>query len=276
MDHKHISTKNKLETGLTFKITRFKEQIKKTRPHKHDEYYELIFLEEGEGFHTIEAEKYLVAAPDFYFLKPGQLHYWEFTAIPKGFVVLLKKNEFDLLREPVSIELLRKLSEKTRIRLAPGGSVFILLDEMAQEYYKHTFYSKEIIQGLLKALMARLLQLSKTNSDTSAFPLGSFDRFNDLLVKECPKMRKVHQFADALNMTPQNLTSICRKQTGKSASELIATHVMLEAKRYLLHTDITINEIAEIMSFSDTSNFVKFFRKNEGFTPVQFRGQYFQ
>jgi AraC family transcriptional regulator, transcriptional activator of pobA len=85
MENKQIDTKNKLDGGLTFKISRFKEQIKKTKPHKHDEYYELIFLQEGEGFHTIEAEKYMVAAPDFYFLKPGQLHYWQFTSIPKGY-----------------------------------------------------------------------------------------------------------------------------------------------------------------------------------------------
>ncbi|HAQ19884.1 MAG TPA: DNA-binding protein, partial [Prolixibacteraceae bacterium] len=45
---------------------------------------------------------------------------------------------------------------------------------------------------------------------------------------------------------------------------------------YILHTDNTVNEIAEILNFSDTSNFVKFFKKAEGVTPVQFREKYFQ
>lgn len=76
MSSQQIETKNKLDNGLTFKFSRFKEQIKKTSPHKHDDYYELIFLSEGEGFHWIESEKYLVSTPEFYFLKPGQLHYW--------------------------------------------------------------------------------------------------------------------------------------------------------------------------------------------------------
>jgi len=85
-----LQTNNKLDDGLSFKISRFKEQIKKTKPHKHDDYYELIFLSEGEGFHWIETNKYMVSAPEFYFLEPGQLHYWQLTSIPKGFVILFK------------------------------------------------------------------------------------------------------------------------------------------------------------------------------------------
>jgi quercetin dioxygenase-like cupin family protein len=56
MQDNFIHIKKKLDQGLTLKISRFKEQIIRTKPHKHDEYYELIFLSEGEGFHTIEKE----------------------------------------------------------------------------------------------------------------------------------------------------------------------------------------------------------------------------
>ena len=79
-----------------------------------------------------------------------------------------------------------------------------------------------------------------------------------------------------MNTTPQNLNAVCMKQGGKNASEMISSRILLEAKRYILHTDNNINEIAEILSFSDTSNFVKFFKKAECVTPVQFREKYFQ
>ncbi|MBN1144668.1 MAG: helix-turn-helix domain-containing protein [Bacteroidales bacterium] len=52
--------------------------------------------------------------------------------------------------------------------------------------------------------------------------------------------------------------------------------MLLEAKRYILYTENTINEIADILSFTDASNFVKFFKKNEGVTPINFRDKYFQ
>ncbi|WP_293010634.1 AraC family ligand binding domain-containing protein, partial [Mongoliibacter sp.] len=90
-----ISTKNKLESQELFKISRFKPLIKKTKPHKHEGYFELIFIAEGEGFHWIETESYQVQTPDFYFLKPGQLHFWQFTAIPKGYVMMFKEEFVD-------------------------------------------------------------------------------------------------------------------------------------------------------------------------------------
>jgi len=55
-----ITIKNKLENEQLFKISRFKEVMKRTKPHKHDGYFELIYLSEGAGFHWIDAEKFQI------------------------------------------------------------------------------------------------------------------------------------------------------------------------------------------------------------------------
>lgn len=276
MENNYIDIKNKLNEGLTFKISRFKEQIKKTKPHKHDEYYELIFLNDGEGFHCIESEKYMVSTPEFYFLKPGQLHFWQFTSIPKGFVIILKSNEFNPVNENLLIDLLRKLTDLTRLEIQQDKYPIHILEEILYEYQLNTQYSKEIIHGLLKALFGKLLQIRAEKPNNTKQPQSVYERFKQLLVKECPRLHKVNEFADLLNTTPQNLNILCRKQIGKSASEIITNQILLEAKRYILHTDNTINEIAEILSFSDTSNFIKFFKRHENITPIQFRCKYFQ
>jgi AraC-like DNA-binding protein len=276
MNDKQIQTKNKLEEGLTFKVSRFKEQIKKTRPHKHDEYFELIFLREGEGFHSIENEKFVVSTPEFYFLKPGQLHFWQFTAIPKGFVVLFKEEEFDAITERDLIEMNRALLANTRIGLKPENYPASILEELFTEYESDSRFSKPILHGLLKALLGKILQLAELEMRTPAIPVSLFDRFQQLLEKECPKLHKVNQFAALLNTTPQNLNAVCMKQSDRNASEIIASRLLLEAKRYILHTENNVNEIAELLHFSDTSNFVKFFKKSEGQTPMQFREKYFQ
>lgn len=271
-----INIKNKLDKGLTFKISRFKEQIKRTSPHKHDEYYELIFLSEGEGFHCIESEKFMVAVPDFYFLKPRQLHYWQFTSVPRGYVILISECEFNPIRETDLPELLRKLHDITRLRLKPGEYPDYLLSEIQKEFESNSRYSKEIIHGLLKALLGKLLQLTDDVRGNNILPQSVFDKFQTLLVRESPRQHKVREYADLLHITPHALNSICRKQTNKSASEIITSQVILEAKRYILHTDNTITEIAYVLSFSDPSNFVKFFKRYEGITPSQFRDKYFQ
>lgn len=271
-----ISVRNKLEEGHTFKISRFKEQIKKTRPHKHDEYFELIFLSDGEGFHSIESEKFMVSCPEFYFLKPGQLHFWQFTSIPKGYVVLFKINEFNSLTESSLIEIIRKVTDLPKLQIQADKFPVHILEDIFDEFHLNTNYSKDIIHGLLKALFGKLLQLKSEKPNLPHVPLPIFDRFMQLLITECPRLHKVAEFADLLNTTPQNLNSICRKQRGKSASDIITGQILLEAKRYILHTDNTVNEIAEILSFTDTSNFVKFFKRHENMTPIQYRNQYFQ
>jgi AraC family transcriptional regulator, transcriptional activator of pobA len=276
MGNNYIDIKNKLDEGLTFKVSRFKEQIKKTRPHKHDEYSELIFLSEGEGFHSIESEMFMVSTPEFYYLKPGQLHFWQFTSIPKGFVIIFKDNEFNAVNENLLINLQKKITDITRLKIQPDKYPKHILEDIWTEYQLNTQYSKEIIHGLLKALFGKLLQIRAEKPTNTDQPQPVYERFMQLLVKESPRLHKVNEFADLLNTTPQNLNIICRKQAEKSAGEIITTQLLLEAKRYILHTNNNINEIAEILSFTDASNFVKFFKRYEKITPIQFRSRYFQ
>ena len=271
-----IQIKNKLDDGLLFKISRFKEKIKKTSPHKHDDYYELIFISEGEGFHWIETEKYMVSPPEFYFLKPGQFHYWQLTAIPKGFVIIFKADFFDNLKETDIISLYRQLTDKFRVSIPENYNPETILNELLQEYSESSVYSTHIIHGYLRALFARMLQLAEIQSQESSVPVSIFEKFQDLLVNECPRLHKVNDFASLLNTTPQNLNIVCRKHSGKSASELIISQLLLESKRYILHTENTINEIAFTLMFNDPSNFVKFFKRHENLTPGQFREKYFQ
>jgi AraC family transcriptional activator of pobA len=87
---------------------------------------------------------------------------------------------------------------------------------------------------------------------------------------------KVNVAAEHLGLSPQNLNAICRKASGKSASELITEQVTLEAKRYLIHSDKNVSEIAFTLNFSDPSHFVKYFRKATGETPNAFRSRHFQ
>lgn len=272
---KGLDVKNKLEYGVTFKISPFKEMIKRTVPHKHDDYYELVFLNRGEGFHCVESEKFLIAAPEFYFLKPGQLHYWEFTEIPKGFVILFKEAEFDPVSEKQLVDMVKRIPDLSRFSFSEGHYPEPLLFEMHEAFKNPLEFSQAIIHGLLMALLGKLLNMGQKEM-VSSMPASVYKRFQDLLATESPRLHKVHEFAELLNVTPQNLNVLCRKGGGRSAGEMITAQLVLEAKRYILHTDCTIQEVADRLSFSDASNFVKFFKKHTSLTPVQFRGQYFQ
>ncbi len=270
-----IDRKSKLKSEATLKISRFKEVIKRTKPHKHSGYYELIFILEGEGFHTIDTTQFRVTAPEFYMLSAEQLHYWQFTAIPRGFVILIKEEEFNPVNEANTIKLLKELKSITHLSIKKCSVIFTILEDLYA--ISNEDNSIELQHCYLSAIFAKLLTHSRTSTQKlSGAQPRVYINFMEMLSTEIRTKHRVHEYATALHTTPQNINSLCRKHSNTSASELINQQLTLETKRYLLHTDNTIAEIAEIVGFDDVSNFIKYFKKREGLTPKQFRSQYFQ
>lgn len=271
---KDITVKNKLEGEKLFKISRFKEVIKRTKPHKHDAYFELIYLSEGAGFHWIDAEKFQVTPPVVFFLS-GQLHYWEMTAIPKGYVMLFRENFFvqkDL------VNLVRSLEDTVYIHPSAADNLDFIFSEMEMEYRNPSKNSAELIQGYLQVALIKLLRHKDAmNVNVASGGHHVFRQFQQFIRKANPVSNlKVNEAADHLRLSPQNLNAVCRKVSGRSASELIVEQVILEAKRYLLHSDKNISEIALTLNFSDPSHFVKYFKRITGETPQVFRSRHFQ
>jgi len=85
------------------------------------------------------------------------------------------------------------------------------------------------------------------------------------------KERLLGFYADKLAMTPDRLNDIVKRATGVTAGHLIRQRVLTEAKRQLVFTSQPIHEIAYDLAFSDPSHFARFFRKQTGTTPHEFR-----
>jgi len=272
-----IALKSKLEDKQLFKISRFKEVIKRTKPHKHDAYFELIYLSEGSGFHWIDTEKFQIMPPVVFFLS-GQLHYWEMTAIPKGYVMLFRDDFFNSLKHSDLLNLVSSLQETVNVQLPQDEQLDFIFSEMEREYKNPSMHSVELMQGYLQVALVKLLrhkQQSVIQTPTNGQLV--FRKFQHFLRSANPISNvKVNEAAKQLGLSPQNLNAICRKASGKSASELIIEHVMLEAKRYLIHSDKNIGEIAFTLNFTDPSHFVKYFKKVAGETPQTFRDRHFQ
>ncbi|MGE0587089.1 MAG: AraC family transcriptional regulator [Cyclobacteriaceae bacterium] len=271
---KEITIKNKLETEQLFKISRFKEVVKRTKPHKHDAYFELIYLSQGSGFHWIDANKFQITPPVVFFLS-GQLHYWEMTEIPKGYVMLFREGFFD---KKDLVNLVRSLEDTVYVNPADGDNLDFIFSEMEKEYRNPSKNSIELIQGYLQVALVKLLRYK----DQASVIIASngqevFRKFQQFIQQANPVSNlKVNQAADHIGLSPQNLNAICRKVSGKSASELIIQQVILEAKRYLIHSDKNVSEIAFTLNFTDPSHFVKYFKKAAGETPQAFRSKHFQ
>lgn len=98
-----------------------------------------------------------------------------------------------------------------------------------------------------------------------------FLAFMDLLETHFFTQKQVQFYANALNCSPKNLNSACQNKTGESVKTVIKRRVLLESKRLLVHSKLSINAIADELGFIDGTQFAKFFKKYEGRTANEFR-----
>lgn len=96
-------------------------------------------------------------------------------------------------------------------------------------------------------------------------------RFIRLLNDNFKKQRSVQFYANALFVTTGHLTRVLKEVSGKTAGQLIDDTVIMEARLLLADPSYSISQIANELQFSDQSFFGKFFKKNTGFSPSQYR-----
>lgn len=262
-----IKDKTRQTEGL--KIASFKRHIRKTSPHKHNSYIEFIYLTKGIGSHTIDTKEHEIKPPVIFTIRKEQVHFWDIKAEPKGFVLIIKKSFIDNCLDKDIKRLISELSAQTYL-FPNDNSAIDIFNILLKEYQDKKQTNQPIIEGLLKALLAKMLE-SATPSISKNGNSTVFQKFIDLLSKENELINKVNHYAKLLNITPQNLNTICRKETGQSSTEILSEHIINEAKRLLLYTDITINEIAHRLNFKDNSHFSKYFKRHVHQTPVSFR-----
>ncbi|UUC44147.1 helix-turn-helix domain-containing protein [Flavobacterium cerinum] len=262
---KTISIKTKIEAAALLKVAPFRKEIRKTEPHIHNSYFEIIFLREGSGFHTIDHTSFSIKPPIVFFVRKEQVHHWDMTDIPDGFVLLLKKGFVDQSMDSVLKSLLSKLSGLSCIHLKETESIDTLFQLLTTEK------DFTVTEGLLKALFAKILIAAKPLTIRTSKTDDIIAVFRELLNQTNDLRNNVTHYAEKLHTTPQNLNAICRKTLDQTASEIISKHIISEAKRKLIYTDNSVSEIAFSLNFNDTSHFVKYFKRHTGVTPQIFR-----
>jgi AraC-like DNA-binding protein len=113
--------------------------------------------------------------------------------------------------------------------------------------------------------------LSKQGSGDNEVSL--FTRFLKKVSEHFLTVKKVSDYAEMLHVSADHLNRIIKLHSDKTAHELIDEMILREAKAYLLHSGLSIAEIAYQLGFSDPSHFNKFFRKPAGCTPLQYRNK---
>ena len=79
--------------------------------------------------------------------------------------------------------------------------------------------------------------------------------------------------AQMLNYNANHVSRIFRKETGCSFTEYLQGYRLEKAKKLLCETDMKVQDIAELLCYGNSQNFIRYFRKFENMTPRQYREQ---
>jgi len=235
--------------------------FKVTYPHRHD-FYEILFLTQGNGTHTIDANEYVIKQNCVFFLSPGQIHSLQLSDDIKGYIFLFT-SEFYLLNKLDKNHLLElpffySLSNETPpLYLVDNKDINLITNLFAQacdENNQNLEESDDMIRSLLD-IKGRLM----------------VKRFKQLIEENYHKNLSIKEYASLLAVTPNHLSETVKELTGRTSSKLISDKLILEIKRMLLHTDLTVSEIAYQLNFADQSYFTKYFKTHTGILPNDFR-----
>ncbi|MFL5728134.1 MAG: helix-turn-helix domain-containing protein [Cytophagaceae bacterium] len=258
--------------------------FKVTYPHRHD-FYEILFITQGHGDHTIDFHEYKVRPNTVFFLSPGQIHDLRLSEDIRGYIFLFtsefyllnKQDKNHLLELPFFYSISR---ENPPLHLEKAGDYELLTDlfrQACQENDRNLDDSPELIRSLLDIILIickRLYPHQEKESKKKGHLLVK--KFKQLIEEKYAENSSVKDYASLLSVTPNHLSETVKSITGRTSTDLINDKMILEIKRMLMHTELGISEIAYQLNFSDQSYFSKYFKNITGMSPNEFRNQALQ
>jgi AraC family transcriptional regulator, transcriptional activator of pobA len=229
------------------------------------DFHVLAIVGSGHGLATVDFVRHRLEPGTIVWIRPGRVHRWDNIAEMGGTLVLFRPESVPL--GSPGADLLGPVSWRQ-----PGGPALVRLaaDHLRREYDAARARpfpgSAAILQALLEVLLLRA-------SDCAPPPPAGRDAFAAYAAAveaHYAASREVTWYARRLGYSPRTLSRAAQEAVGRSAKQFIDDRVVLEAKRLLAHTGITVTECARRAGFDDPANFSKFFRARTGLTPGAF------
>jgi AraC family transcriptional activator of pobA len=229
--------------------------------HRHNFFFVLAF-EKGKGKHVIDFNPYKVSNNCVFIMRPGQVHELLLKAGCTGYLM-----EFNM-------EFYHVNDRGTGTMFRNAQKLHSILQHIFHEYKDQKAGYEEVIRAQLDIFfieLKRLRQHEDKSSDSTSYERERLEEFLQLVRENISSKKQISEYADVLNISAYQLSSLTKNALGKTPSEVINDYIILESKRYLLATSDQVNQIAWHLGYEDPSYFIRFFKKHTGYSPEAFR-----
>lgn len=246
-------------------------------------FYILMFITNDVGRHAIDYNDFYYEKGTVLAIRKDQIHHFYSNPFVKGYLLLFREeflnsylNESEVV---YTIQMFNELltSPKTQL-IGPDYNVVVkLLNSIEIETLKISDeYSQKIIRSLLHILITLIHRIKSQgyNKVQLSKYLKEFIKFQSLLEKNYRETKKVAAYAQMLGFSSKKLNSIVKYVANKPVKNFIDEVIIIKIKRYLLHTNLSVKEIAFEVGFYDPTNLYKYFKKHTKFTPDTYKKRY--
>jgi AraC-like DNA-binding protein len=277
MESEHTS-KNTINAARPFDMFIISEAIvdeirnHQATPHRHN-YEELLIITKGKPSHFIDFMEEETPAPVVIYVPQGKIHEFKPDLQTRGWCIRYS-NEF--IPES-NFHYYSNYIDQITFAFDEGDcrqKIGILCELLLHEFLNHP-ENANVCRYLLSALLSKLEAEGKHHLphdyEARAPRQMAFRNFLKILEDNFKRSEGVAFYADKLNTSVRNLNLLCNQVFGQSVSEIIETRKIIEARRYLLNTAMTVSEIGFALGYNEKSYFTRVFRKRTGLTPTDFR-----
>lgn len=250
--------------------------------HRHDRFFQVHYVKSGAVRVYLDDQQYLESGPMFFLTPPTVAHAFVTEADADGHVLTVRQQ---LVRALIDAD--PSLAPGPHVppacvalaRLAPQFQPEIkrlewLFDELCNEINSAGAGRAVALESLTRLIMISLLRLSANSLEARPArheDLRIFHRFNELIEDHYLLHWPLSAYAEAIGVTEARLNDVCRRIADLPSKRLVLERLMQEAKRLLLFTGSSANEICYQLGFKDPAYFSRFFQRYAQMTPGEYR-----
>ncbi|MFT3737841.1 MAG: AraC family transcriptional regulator [Breznakibacter sp.] len=244
-------------------------------------YFDITLITHGEGAFYIDGRQVMLGRGLVLFSSPGQVRSWDFREMPRG-LVLIFENDFlsSFFNDALFVQKLcffGYFSAPPCMELTASelGHIELLMVQISAEIGVRGAKDQHLLRALLYQVLMLLnrMYLSRYAVSCGEWQNRYIREFVVLVNIHGHRDRCVGFYARRLSVTAGHLNDLSKRYLGVSAKRYIIGRTLLEAKRLLAYTGMSVDEVASHLNYETTSYFIRAFRADTGQTPLAFRNQ---
>jgi len=243
------------------------------------DFFEIIIFKKGKGTLILNQKQIEISDNGIVFISPFQKRQWKLEDNDLDFTILVFQEEFmnDFFADKLfTYRLLYFYQLECPLYFSSTAETIAKYCELLTEIKTELFATKpdsvHIIRSLVYYLLQKLnrqyaqefdLTLEKTEGNYAFL-------FKQLLEKHIKKEQRIEFYTHQLNVSRITLNKAVKAQFNVTATHLLKQRLLFEIKNYLIHSEITVSEIASELNFSEPNHLMRFFKNQTGVTTSEF------